>query len=204
LSGGGYAVVSNLGVGFGMLAIALDTPAQQEVSGSEEERAATLRGGVHLGVSQHPPIVAAIAAPPWWVCRVVLDPEFGPRRVKNALPKDIPLMKHVRQAALAAGLALAFERQDIDLLRSVASEAIVYPALAPLLAGCFPAHRAAEQAGAALCGLSDRRGALAALCETETIAELVAAAVTESLALHQIRSEAQLDRIAPLVPAIAS
>lgn len=201
-----YEVVADVGVGFGAIAIALDAPARDPDAALDEAhaRAAAVEGGVQLALSQHPPIVRSLGAPPWWVVRIEARDALTPRQVRNALPRDVALMKHARQAALAQALTLAFERQDLELLHHAAGEAIVEPALGPKVPGYFPAKAAALAAGASLAAFAGRDGCIVAICGSSDSAQAAHRAAAEAFAAHRVDVESLIARIAPLGELAAS
>lgn len=197
-----FDVLADLGTGFGMLAVALDAPFRERRSSSHDAHVAVAasRGGVQLAVSQHPPVVRALNAPRWWVVRLQPASRLDHAAFRNATPRDVNVMKHARQAALSAGMVLAFERGDLALLHEAGGEAIIEPAVGPMVPGFFPARAAALEAGAAICSLCDRDGTIGAICGDEATAHRVAAAATQALDAHRLASDVLVAAIAPEVP----
>lgn len=217
------AVIGDLGVGFGCVAFGLarpvaDTPSaaslwESLVAASERpdrgagHRAVALsQGGAQLAVRRHPPRILGFEVPAEWQFALVHAPSLHrtPPTVRNAIPRTVHTMKHARQAALTAALAVALERGDANLLRDTDEDAIVLPAAGPALPGLFPTVAAARAAGACLVGVDPETHIIAALCASPSDAREAAEAMTETLAAHRAEAASLICGIAPLNPTLES
>lgn len=213
------AVIGDLGVGFGCVAFSLarpttDTPSAVSLweslvaasarpdRGAGHRAAALSRGGAQLAVRRHPPRILGFEVPAEWQFALVHAPSLHgtPPTVRNAIPRTVHTMKHARQAALTAALAVALERGDADLLREADEDAIVLPAAGPALPGLFPTVAAARAAGACLVGIDPETHLIAALCASPSDAEASAQAMLEALTAHRAEAASVHCGIAPLSP----
>ena len=101
----------------------------------------------------------------------------------------------LRARVATAGLVLALERGDGELLRSVDDDRIVAHALGRLLPGLHPVLQAARSDGALLAGPDGAGPAVAALCADLEVAADVGAACVAAWHAHAITSTAAVRRL---------
>ncbi|MCB9507750.1 MAG: hypothetical protein H6700_02725 [Myxococcales bacterium] len=193
------SVVGDIGVGYGALAIGLVEPVPHATvpAHAGPHYVAAVRGGAWWATSHHPPVVVPLRD--WPELRVVVvTPELAwdAHAAKHALPRTIPVMKHVRQAMLSSALPLAFQAHDAGALHGCDGDAVVGPAIGPRLPGFFPAATAARGAGALLFGLANGGPTVAAL-SLGPHADEVGAAIVASFAAHALPAAMTISAIAP-------
>ncbi len=217
-----FAVVGDFGVGFGALAFALtptahptyqalldaqSTPHPSAGNGGSAtpyRDAARAQGGIHLGVQRHPPVVVPIRPPTTWAAVVLPLPTTNAAPLRNALPRTVHTMKHARQAALTAALALGLQSADVELIRTADADAIVDPAIGPQIPAYFPCQSAARAAGAVLVGIDPESRLLVCLCPSLSVAHDAADAIVATLRAHALTEVPMVTPLASPIVEVAA
>lgn len=206
-----FPTVSDFGIGYRCLAVGLDiTHDALPAAGigdpaSAHADAARRSGGAQIAASQHPPVVVGANLPDAW--RVVVGmPEVAwsrARVVRDALPRDVPTMKHYRQAALVAALTTGILRGDAQLVHAADADAVIDVSVGPRLPAYFPCLAAAREAGALFVGLDPGRMAVVALADSPEVADAIETALVSVFQAHAMRPRVVVACPAPFRPTAA-
>jgi homoserine kinase len=143
--------------------------------------APALLGGIVLIRSMEP--IETIALPvPESLFFALATPRYQLQtaRARAALPTDVPLATALHQAAQVATIVAACYCGDVTLLGRAMEDRIAEPVRAPLLPGFTDAKKAALQAGALGASISGAGPTAFAVCDSETTAADVAAAMARA------------------------
>ena len=177
------AVAVNLLVGSPLRKTELVEPcieAEGAVSGRHADNVApALLGGLILVRAIDPPDLVRLPIPEGLTMAVV-TPRFrlDTRASRDALPREVPLGKMVRNAANVAALASACFSGDLALLARCLEDFVVTPARAVLIPGCLDVIEAALATGALGSSISGSGPSLFALCRSERSATDAARAMS--------------------------
>ncbi len=187
------AFAVNLLVGSPLRKVELVDPcidAEAAVSGRHADNVApALLGGLILVRAIDPPDLVRLPIPEGLTMAVV-TPRFrlDTRASRDALPRQVPLDKMVRNAANVAALASACFSNDLALLARSLEDHVVTPARAALIPGCLEVIEAALAAGALGSSISGSGPSLFALCRSERSATGAARAMSEAFARAGLQS----------------
>lgn len=154
--------------------------AEAVVSGRHADNVApALLGGLILVRAIDPLDLVRLPIPEGLTVAVV-TPRFrlDTRASRDALPREVPLAKLVRNAANVAALASACFSGDLALLARCLEDHVVTPARALLIPGCLDVIEAALAAGALGSSISGSGPSLFALCRSERSASEAARAMS--------------------------
>ncbi|XP_074568128.1 homoserine kinase [Curcuma longa] len=133
---------------------------------------------------------------------VLVSPEFEAptKKMREALPANIPMKDHVRNSSQAAALVAAVVQGNVRVLGSaMAADAIVEPRRAPLIPGMVSVKKAAMEAGAFGCTISGSGPTAVAVIDEEEKGNEIASTMVEAFAregnLQAIATVAKLDRV---------
>lgn len=180
-------------------------PLQQQATGLPDPAgvAAALGRGGGWTVDLHPSFAISLPIAPGWValCRPEL-PAWSARARRDAGPKQVPLMKHARQAARAGALGhlLCDEGAPDALVRVAFEDAVAEPGLGALFPGLHPALRGARRAGALGSWMSGAGPTLCAFARTRDAADASGEAMRDALAAHRIECAHEVVAIATPEP----
>jgi homoserine kinase len=155
--------------------------AEAEVAGRHADNVApSLLGGAVLVLGLDPPRYARLAVhPSLRLVFVMPGYQVATAKARALLPVVVERSDAVAQAAHLAGLVVALERGDLELLRTAIVDRIAEPGRIPLYPGYAEAREAATTAGAAGVAVSGAGPTLVALC-TEERAEAVGEAASRA------------------------
>jgi homoserine kinase len=179
------AVAVNLLVGSPLRKAELVGPcieAEAAVSGRHADNVApAVLGGLILVRSIDPLDLVRLPIPEGLTMAVVTPRHrLDTRASREALPRQVPLEKMVRNAANVAALASACFSGDLALLARCLEDHVVTPARAGLIPGCLDVIEAALASGALGSSISGSGPSLFALCRSERSAGEAARAMSEA------------------------
>lgn len=142
-------------------------------------------GGFVLVREASPADIVALPVPDGMTAVVVHpDLEIETAKARALLGTTVPIGEAVKQWANLGAFVHALHTSDFDLLGRTLVDHIAEPRRAPLLPGLAEIKRAAADAGALGCSLSGSGPSLFALCQSRSVAERVAAAMTAAVRAH--------------------
>lgn len=147
--------------------------------------APSICGGFVLVRHANPPDIVTLPVPPGLTAVVVHpDLEIETAKARALLGTNVPLSDAVAQWANLGAFVHALHTGDFALLGRSLVDSIAEPRRAALIPGLHEIKRAANGAGALGCSLSGSGPSLFALCESVSIAERVAEAMTSAVRAH--------------------
>lgn len=154
--------------------------------GTHVAAAAVLGRSVVCG-SHFPRRVLPLEVSPTLALTVVVPQiDWGRPRWKAAVPRQVAGMKAIEQAGRVAGLVLALQAGDVDMLHAASIDRIVLPELIGQVPGFFPVERAAREAGAVAAWITGRGPALALAAPSPAAAKAAAEAAVVAWRAHSI------------------
>ncbi|KAG6530328.1 homoserine kinase-like [Zingiber officinale] len=133
---------------------------------------------------------------------VLVSPDFEAptKKMREALPANIPLKDHIWNSSQAAALVAAVVQGNVRVLGSaMAADAIVEPRRAPLIPGMVGVKKAAMEAGAFGCTISGSGPTAVAVIDEEEKGNQIASRMVEAFTkegnLQSIATVAKLDRV---------
>jgi len=140
-----------------------------------------LCGGFVLVRGSNPPDVIRLPVPPGLMV-VVVHPnlEVETARARAMLGDTVPIADAVRQSANLGALVHALHAGDLRLLGRTLEDAIAEPRRVSLIPGLAAIKRAALDSGALGSSVSGSGPSIFALCPSASVAETVAAAMTDA------------------------
>ncbi len=176
-------------------AAALDRATMPSGSSAPHVALAAASGLPAIAVRSFPPSAVTIALPDAWrVVIVTPDLVWDQAAAHRALVRAPHAGAALRARVATAGLVLALERGDAELLRRADDDRIVAHALSRLIPGLHPVLAGARAAGALLAGPDGAGPGVAALCADLEVAADVGAACVTAWRAHAITSTAAVRR----------
>jgi homoserine kinase len=176
---------------------------EKAVSGFHADNSApAILGGFVLVQSYDPFKLVQLPCPPGLrLCFVLVTPDFEAptAKMRAALPKNVNIGHHVRNASQAAALVASVLQGDAAGIGSaMSSDGIVEPTRAPLIPGMAAVKAAALQAGALGCTISGAGPTAVAVIQGDEKGEEIARSMIDAFwlagKLKATATVAQLDR----------
>lgn len=158
--------------------------------------AACAGDGAGWAIDLHPPRALSLRPALAWIALCTPEVTWGPRRRRDASPREVAWMKHARQMARAGALGHLLCQPDAsaDSLRAAFEDAVSdgFDALFP---GMHPALRGARRAGALGSWMSGTGPTLCAYARGESEASAAADAMIDALEAHCVLAQARVVRV---------
>lgn len=141
--------------------------------------APSLFGGLTISRTIDPPDVVEVPlGADWMLALVTPQLRINTREARQVLPDSLSQADWVKQSAQTAALVTAFFTGSTELLRRALVDSYAEPRRSALIPGFDAAKHAALDHGALGCSISGAGPTIFALCEDESIATKVAAAMS--------------------------